>query len=221
MRTGVLLTFFGALAWIAVYSYQNGAAQYGIDGTGASGGGGCTCHNSATTDGTRVELDSAGVAVTSYHPGTVYTVKISAANGSTSTLPKYGFQVTAVQAAGAGSNPVNAGTWGSSLPANVQNTDPSVSGLTETIIEQSNPISPASGSGGNGTTYIESIPWTAPAAGTGSVILFGVVNEVNANGSSSGDKYQVATSVTITEAANVPVVASVHISQTSGTNPAC
>jgi hypothetical protein len=223
MKKNVVLFVFVGIVSAMVYAYSGGAAAVGgVDGTGASGGGGCGgCHSSTTSIGTKVELDSAGVSVTSYHPGTAYTIKVSATNNTGSTLPKFGFQLTAVKAVGAGTNPVNVGTWGTSLPTNVQNTSPSTSGLTETIIEHSTQITATSGTGSNGTTYVESIPWTAPVAGTGSVVLFGIINAVNNNGSNSGDHYQQASQVTITEATNVVLVASVHIAVTSGTNPTC
>ena len=205
-----------------LYGYRSGAANNGgIDGTGASGGGGCgSCHNSGSTDAAKVELDSAGVAVTSYHPGVAYTVKISGTNGSTTTLPKFGFQVAVVKAAGAGSNPVDAGTWGT-MPTSVQLTTGANSGLPETVIEQISAITATSGTGGNGSTYVKSIPWTAPAIGTGSVVIYGVMNEVNGNGNSSGDKYQIAAHVTITEAASAPPAASVNIALSLGSNPTC
>jgi hypothetical protein len=104
------------------------------------------------------------------------------------------------------------------LPGSVRNTSASLSGLTETIIEQSTAITATTGTGSSGTTYVESIPWTAPAAGTGSVVIYGVINAVNGNGSNSGDHYQDATHITITEA-NVAVAASIAI--TSGANPTC
>jgi Secretion system C-terminal sorting domain len=222
MKKKILLMAFVAVTSAMLYGYKSGAASRGgVDGTGASGGGGCgSCHSSGTTDGVKVELDSAGVAVTSYVPGGSYTVKISGTNGSTSTLSKFGFQLAVVNASGAGTNPTDAGTWGT-IPTTAQLTTAANSGLPETIIEQKAAITATTGTGANGTTYAESIPWTAPAAGTGSVVIYGVINEVNGNGNESGDKYQKATPVTITEAAPVAPAASVTISITGGTNPTC
>ena len=222
MKKKILLIAFAGILGVMLYAYRSGAANNGgIDGTGASGGGGCgSCHGSGSTDGAAVELDSAGVAVTSYLPGMAYTVKIKGTNGSSTSLPKFGFQVTVVKASGAGSNPSDAGTWGT-MPASVQLTTGSNSGLAETIIEQRAAITATSGTGANGTTYVESIPWTAPASGTGSVVIYGVMNEVNGNGNSSGDKYQIATHVTITEGVSSTPPAGVSIALTSGTNPTC
>ena len=221
MKKGILLIVFGALVSLIVYSYQSGAAsQAGVDGTKASGGsGGCgSCHNSGSTDAPKVELDSAGVAVTSYHGGMAYTVKISGTNGSTTSLKYLGFQFTIVKASGAGtSSAVDAGTWGTP-GAGVRVTTPSNSGLPETIVEQSNPIAASPTTGGNGATYTASIAWTAPVAGTGTVMLYGVVNELS---SQSTSKYQVCSAVTIPEATATPLVASVSIAQTAGTSTIC
>ena len=217
----VLFAFLGLIAAL-ISGYASGYAQNGNDGTGATGSSGCSCHSSASTTTTVVELDSAGVPVTSYRGGQSYNVKISATNTSTSSLPKFGFQLATVKLTGAGTgNCVQAGTWGSSLPTNVQNTTTGASGLPIPIIEQSSQITATTGTGGNGTTYVESIPWTAPVAGTGSIKIYGVLNAVNNNGGSSGDKYKVATAVTITEAVAVAPIASVSIAITSGTNPTC
>jgi len=220
MRKTLLFGFFIVVSAIILYSYPNGAATNGIDGTKASGGsGGCgSCHNSGTTDGTKVELDSAGVSVTSYHGGGSYTIKISGSNGSTTSLTHFGFQIAAVKLSGAGSgSAVDAGTFGT-LPASVRLTSPATSALPETIIEQSSAITATTGTGGNGSTYVEVIPWTAPVAGTGSVVIYGVLNEAS---SQSQSKYQVATQITITEAAIAPTIASVSISQTAGTSTIC
>ena len=206
-----------------MYAYQGGAAnQGGIDSTSASGGssgcGGGGCHSSGTTDSVKVELDSAGTRVTSYHPGMAYTVKISGINGSTTTLNYYGFQLAVVKLSGAGtSSATDAGTWGATS-GSVQNTPPANSGLPITIIEQSTRINATSGAGAHNSTYINSTPWTAPAAGTGSVKIYGVINELHSQGTS---KYQIASALTITEASASAPQAGVAIAITNGTNPTC
>ena len=221
----VFFLFLAALAYIFSNYTAGAASQNGTDGTGASGSSGCSCHGSGNVN-TVVELDSAGVPVTSYHPGMAYTVKISGSNGTgSSSLSAFGFQVAVVKASGAGTgSAAQAGTWGTTLPTNVQNTTAASGwGGNFDIIEQSSQITATTGTGGNNnaTTYVESIPWTAPAAGTGSVKLYGVINGVNNNNRSSGDYAKAATAVTITEAVAVAAVASVHIALTSGTNPTC
>ena len=52
------------------------------------------------------------------------------------------------------------------------------------------------------------MPWNAPAAGTGSVALYGIINAVNGDGNTSGDTYGYASNngQVITEAVNCPTV---------------
>ena len=217
MRSKIVLSFFAALVVLALCSYSGG---YGSNRTGVRGGTvGCGggCHGSTTANTITVELDSAGIPVTSYHAGMVYKVKIKGVNATGTNLPYFGFQLSVAGLANAGtSSAVQAGTWGS-LPAGVQN-----SGGTPVLIEHSQRLSPISGTGNNGTVYADSITWTAPVAGTGSVKIYGLINAVNHNPSSddSGDKWQSAVPVTITEAV-ATVTASVHIALTTGTNPTC
>ena len=206
----ILTTLVGCLAYIILASNASGYGRAGHDATGASGAGtgangGCSCHGVSASLAVTVELDSAGVPVTNYHPGASYTIKISGTNNSTTaTLPKFGFQVSCVQAnannaggantAGSASC-VNAGTWGT-LPAS---TRISTGTFPTSLVEQSAAITATSGTGGTGTNYVESIPWTAPAAGTGAVVIYGVLNAVNNNGSESGDLSNIAKTLYIYE----------------------
>ena len=188
---------------LVLSSYRSGAAARGYDCTGATGTTGCSngggCHNAVTTAGTTVELDSAGIPVTSYHPGGAYTVKISATCGTAGTLlplADFGFQLATVSSTGAGSvAATQLGTWGS-LPANVVST--AASGRrTFPIIEQSAAIAATSGTGAVGTIYSISIPWTAPVSGSGPVEIFGIINEVTGLDVNSFCNYQAATPIII------------------------
>ncbi len=217
MRNKILLGVFGIAAMAVLMGNSNGynSNRTGANSTTTGCGGGC--HGSTTSIGTVIEMDSAGTPVTVYHPGVAYTVKISATNNTTTTnLSKYGFQLCAVKITGAGtSSATQGGTWGT-LPAGTQQ-----NGGTLKYIQHNQVLSPVSGTGGVGTVYTISIPWTAPAAGTGSVKFYGLINAVNNNGNDdSGDKYQLANAITVTEYV-APVTASVSISETSGTNPTC
>lgn len=212
MKHKITLLTFSAFVAVLLCSYRPGPAHdAGANCTGSDGGttacGGAGCHTSSLSSslGTTLEFDSAGTPVTSYVPGGSYTVKITATNGTGSTLPKFGFQLVSITAGSAGgNNNVQAGTWSASLPGSVRNTTTSQSGLPIPVIEQSGFLSPASGSGGSGTIYTESISWTAPAAGTGDVMIYGVIQAVNATGNQSGDKSQQASPLTITEAVAGP-----------------
>lgn len=201
----LFLIFTGAMS-LVLSSYKNGAAAHiGWDGTGATGSTGCTtgggCHNAVTTAGTTVELDSAGVPVSSYHPGGAYTVKISATCGTAGVLlplAAFGFQLATVSSSGAGTTAATQlGTWGT-LPASVQST-PGSGRRTFPIIEQSATITATSGTGAIGTIYSESIPWTAPAHGSGAIEIFGIINEATGLDIASFCNYQTATPVIIPE----------------------
>ncbi|MBS1683814.1 MAG: T9SS type A sorting domain-containing protein [Bacteroidetes bacterium] len=162
---------------------------------------GCHGGTSPTTGITvSVELDSAGVPVNSYQPGGSYTVKMTAINTTSNNLPVFGFGLSSVTAAGAGTSATHqAGTWSSSLPNGVQNSIELSTALT-TVIEHQVQLPKTSGTGTAGTTYVESIGWTAPAAGSGAIKLFAVINAADGDGlASSADKWN-NTSATINEA---------------------
>ncbi len=212
MKHKITLLTFSAFLALVLCSYRPGAAHDGQTnttgsdgGTAACGGGGCHNSSLSTGLGTTLEFDSAGTPVTSYVPGGSYTVKITATNNTGSTLSKFGFQMVSVTAASeGGSSNVQAGTWSATLPSSVRNTSTALSGLPIPVIEQSGYLSPASGTGGTGTVYTQTISWTAPAAGTGDVMFFGTIQAVNNNGNESGDKSQQAAPVTINEAVVAP-----------------
>ena len=204
MKKGFLLVIVAAgVSYVTLSSSSSGGdAHSGADGTCATGtGNACNgCHGSSTLVTVNVELDSAGVPVTSYHPGMAYTLKVTGTNGTTSTLPYCGFQATVVKATGAGSgSATNAGIFATTgLPTSVRYTAAN-SSVSIALYEQSARISAASGTGTTGTTYaVSNLPWTAPVAGTGTVKIYGCINAVNGSGS-SGDKWNYATPVSISE----------------------
>ncbi len=165
------------------------------------GGNGCHGGTSAVTTGITVaiELDSAGVPVTSYQPGGSYTVKLTGTNMTSNNLPVFGFGMSAVKAAGAGTSSARqAGTWSASLPNGIQNSIELTAATS--VIEHQVQLPKTSGTGTAGTTYVESIGWTAPVAGTGAVKFYGVLNAANGDGNEgSSDKWNY-TNVTIAEA---------------------
>ncbi|NDC43363.1 MAG: hypothetical protein EBZ77_17740, partial [Chitinophagia bacterium] len=138
-----------------------------------------------------ITLDSSGVPVNHYIAGNTYNITIKGVNTSSSSYPAFGFTLTAVKAAGAGTtSATNAGTLASSgLPSGCVNR--TLGSLN--LIEHSTSLGYSSGSGGSGTVYTRSISWTAPATGSGTVILFGVLNAINNNSASSGDAWNFAT----------------------------
>ncbi len=195
----VLSVLATAVFYVALTSYSSQPATGGVDGTGATGAGGCSCHGGMAAGITlAIELDSAGVPVTRYVGGHAYTIKITGTNTTTSNLPGFGFELTVVKNTGAGSaSAINAGTLASTgLPASCVNDV--LSGGSINMVEQLNTIAATTGTGTTGSTYSETIAWTAPAAGTGTVKIYGVINAVNGTGGTGGDKWNNG-NVTITE----------------------
>jgi len=202
----LLLTATAGMFFLIMSSYTAGPGTNGWNCTGAdanTGAGnptGCAksgCHGSAINTGITVaiELDSAGVTTSStalgtghYTPGFTYTVKITGTNTTTSTLPYFGFQVSATKgatAAASASALVNVGTLQSTgLPSGLHYVAApgSATSFYANVVEHSSPRPATSGTGGTGTTYVESFTWKAPASGTGAVSIFGVLNAVNHNG---------------------------------------
>ncbi len=198
----LLFTAIAGIAYLSFSSYTSGPGFNGYDCTGAdassgagnptgcgSGAMGASCHSTAATSGITVvvELDSAGIALSSsgvghYTPGFTYTVKITGTNTTTNNLPKFGFQVAATVGTSPAATVVNAGTLQSTgLPATLHRViAPGTStSFYANVVEHATPLSPATGTGGTGTTYIDSFKWTAPVAGTGTISIWGALNAVN------------------------------------------
>jgi len=191
----LLFAMVAGLGSLTISSWKTGAAfNVGAECTGAETGlsnptgcsiGGSSCHNTSATTGITVaiELDSAGIATAHYKGGMAYTIKITATNTTSNTLPAFGFQVGVIEGSTAVFTPMNAGTWTSTgLPTGVRYTPAVAGSFVVSVMEQSTPLSPTSGTGATGTTYVESLKWTAPVAGTGTISIWSAVNAVNNNG---------------------------------------
>ncbi|NCX95021.1 MAG: hypothetical protein EBX41_01180 [Chitinophagia bacterium] len=206
-KSFLVVLIAGILCQIVLSSDSRGYRGNVTGSTGAGTGAnqGCSCHGSQNGSiDVSVELDSAGTAVNHYTPGGSYTIKISGVNNSSSSLPKFGFQLSAVlaNATPAGGNTMagqpgamQAGTWGTSLPTGTS----SITVGSLFLIGHSTPLAAATGTGGSGTTYVQSIPWTAPAANSGAVVIYGVLNAVNGNSASNGDLFNIAKTLYIPE----------------------
>ncbi len=207
----LLFTLVAGFGYIILSSASAGPGNAGYNCTGAdasSGAGnptGCvggSCHGSSVNTGitVKIELDSAGVTTSSttlgtghYKPGYTYTIKITGTNTTASNLPKFGFQISATKGATATATVVNAGALQSTgLPTGTHYlaAPGTSSSFYANLVEHSTRLSPTSGTGATGTTYVESITWTAPAAGTGVVSLWAAINAVNnlpPGGADAGD----------------------------------
>jgi trimeric autotransporter adhesin len=191
----ILLPFISAVLYFMLSSYSEGPYYYGgVIGTGATGSTGCSCHNSSSYSSLNVSVQLqtlGGTPVTSYVGGTTYNVVITGSLTATPspTLPRFGFQMSVVKASGAGtSGATNAGSLPTTTSGWPTGTHVVSTGTGIQIFEQYNGGSPGallatSGSGSSGTTYQETIHWTAPATGTGSVVIYGVINAVDYDGS--------------------------------------
>ena len=187
------LIFTAYAGYLVVCAYNGGAGLNGYNCTGAETGlgnaAGCTsggCHGASPTAAITVaiELDSAGGKKTSYYVGGgKYTVKMTGTNTGSSTLPGFGYQVTCIKGTSAVTTPTNEGTFTAPSGSHVA---PATQYNVCLLVEQSSTLKPTSGSGGKGTTYVESINWTAPAKGTGQCSIWAIVNAVNGNGSADG-----------------------------------
>jgi len=180
---------------LIICSYSGGAGLNSYDCTGAETGlgnpVGCAagCHTLGTTTTVAIELDSMGTPTTHYKGGLMYTVKITGTNTSTTSLPKFGFQLGSIKGSVSSVTPINAGTWTAPYPTGTAYRAPSAGNFVVGLVEQTSSLTATTGTGGAGTTYVKTFNWTAPAAGTGTVSFWGVVNAVNADASNSGDKY--------------------------------
>lgn len=221
MRKGFLLLPFIAIgAYLTLSSNSTGypGNRTGSDGVSSNRGcGGSGCHGSGPTTSTNVYIvvDSAGTVVNHYVPGVTYRVSLVGVNVSLSSLPKFGFQLSTVKS----SDNSQAGTFvASSVPTNSTiNSGPGFaprSVLCHTAPKDDSVVMGAS-------VYPVSVNWTAPASGTGTVKLYGVINAVDFdNNATSGDKWNY-TDTTITELVShvgVPTVTN-NVSVSAYPNP--
>lgn len=154
--------------------------------TGCAAGG--SCHGSAASTATvvNIQLLNGATPVTSYTAGVSYTIKITSGTSSAS-LPKFGYQACVVTGSGA-----TAGV----LIAPGGSHSGSYSGIN--TVEHSAPLSTTSG-------FPLNIPWTAPAAGTGTVNIWAVINAVNNDGLPNAADLWNNNHIAITEAISTTV----------------
>jgi hypothetical protein len=197
----IALSFVG---YIVISGYKEGPAFFnGYDCTGAETGlgnpTGCgiggSCHSTSATAGISVtlELDSAGFPVTHYIGGNSYKVKISGTNNTGSNLPNFGFQIGSIKGSAPKVTPTNAGSWPGPYPANVHYAAPQASFFVVGVVEHGVALPATTGTGGTGSTYVETVNWTAPGTGTGTISIWAALNAVNNNGvQDNGDLWNIA-----------------------------
>ncbi len=196
MKKKFLLFSLSAVTLATVLSSHSGGHTTSGSGnrTGAKGSmsscGGPGCHGSLTGTTAIIRVDSAGVPVTKYTAGKVYTVHVV---GKSSTNTKYGFQFTAVS--GTGSSQIKAGAV-SGLPSGVVTA--TFSGLE--IVEHSASITAAD-------SLEKTFTWTAPATGVGDIKMYLTVNAVD--GLSGASAVDASTNTVITLPLYTPPTTSV------------
>ncbi len=187
-RIGTLLGLaFGILVFS---SYSEGPFFYGAGNRTGSAGSpvGCSeatgCHSSAAISAVlNVQLlDSTQTVVTQYRPGSTYRVLLSELVPGTDK-PRFGFQASIVQAADGSTTAGNVATGGNSYL--------SVFNVPPQLIEHNQPLMGTP----SGSDILDTVSflWTAPAAGFGRVRIYAVLNAVNYNGDSTGDRWRATT----------------------------
>lgn len=179
-------TLVALVVSVVLFGYSSGAGASGLELTGAPFDNGtcANCHGGGNFGAAiTLQLLDGNTVVTQYEPGKSYTYRISTTK--TAGSPQYGFQSTV---ATQNSNS-NINSWGT-LPPNTQN---SVSS-GRNYVEHSQRL----------TTSTINVPWTGPAAGTGAVVFYSVVNFVDGTGGTSGDQV-VSRNLAIAENTNLPV----------------
>ncbi len=207
----ILFSLFTAFLYVILAGNASGPGTWsaleltGVTGTATCGLAGCHTSPAGASILTSVQLISGTTGTSTYTPGGSYFIRISGFNASTVTsLPRFGFQVSAVTASSA-----NAGIMVEPVPFFTHTV--TAGGIN--LVEHSTALSSTGGTGAPGSTYTLDIPWTAPPAGTGTVTLRGIVNGVNADATSFGDAWG-AGSATVTEATS-------GVSPISGTLSMC
>ena len=182
-KASILFLLVAGLGYITLSSNAGGesANKTGSDG-GAGGCGGTGCHNASATPGIAISilLDSAGTMVNTYRPGMSYRIIVTGVNASVDTLPKYGYQLSAISGT-AGASGTQAGTF----------TDlPSMSAVSTVGVFSLLGSTASIGSTGTGTTGAMdtfSVGWTAPAAGSGTVTMYAVLCAANGNATAGNE----------------------------------
>ncbi|MCC6187149.1 MAG: T9SS type A sorting domain-containing protein [Chitinophagaceae bacterium] len=192
----LLLSATLGIAFLSLNSNSGGPAKAGNGNlTGSPGsasscsGGSCHAAGSGSTTTQlggpiflTLKSTSAPEASGMYVPGTVYNVRLATQN--TNVRPKFGFQVTAVKK----SDGTQAGSMAITSATNTQLITVGGRGIVEhkSAITASTP-----------GLYNISFEWTAPAAGTGDVDFYAIVNAVDGTGTAANDQPSATMKVTL------------------------
>lgn len=155
---------------ITLSSYEHGPAyEGGINRTGSTGGAascsGSGCHdvNSPETIVSLSVYDAAGMPVTQYTPGAMYTVAIRGHHTSSLSLTEFGFQVSAVTTTGVS----QAGTFSVASGSGLRVTE--LDALQ--IVEHKKSLDDSAVN-----HFVAKFSWKAPSPGAGNVSFHGILN---------------------------------------------
>ena len=182
-KSTILLPVFALLAYIGLPGYSGGISgnytgSHATTGTAIGCGTAHTCHGGGDN---RVSValwleDSVGNAILKYKPGRKYIIQMLATHTTSDVEPKFGFQLVAVTGYGLTSS--RAGIFD---PATL----PSGTSLdtfgSSVVFQQHASLVAASGAGYYGSLYKTHIAWTAPPAGTDTVLVYGLACVVDGN----------------------------------------
>ncbi len=195
-----LVAFLGALSYLTVSAvvsdnsvktvkiqkfdpnppFSGGPGLNGLgDRTGSpiSSGSCADCHGGGGfSPSISIQVLNGPTPVTSYVPGTTYTVRYTVTGGA----PRYGFQGVALR-----TNNTAGGTF-NTPGANTQVV--SISGIP--YVEQTSAVA---------TSGIFTSQWTAPASGAGNIRFYGRGLAANGTGSTSGDNASASVNILLTE----------------------
>jgi hypothetical protein len=188
MKKSIIISAIMLPAMFLIFSSNSSgpaSSGNGIRNGGPSSNGTCgSCHGGGagtTTINIALAEKATGTAANGvYKPGVVYTVTLS---GNNPNLPFFGFQLSAATAANQ-----QAGAFGN-LGGNKHISN--LSGFQ--IVEHSTNIARVNGN------YVATFDWTAPTAGRGTVTFYGIINGVNDDNGTNGDKASAPATISLTE----------------------
>lgn len=188
MRKSIIISAIMLPAIFFIFSSNSSgpaSSGNGIRNGGPSSNGTCgSCHGGGagtTTINISLAEKATGTAANGvYKPGVVYTVTLS---GNNPSLPFFGFQLSAATAAHQ-----QAGSF-ANLGADKHISN--LSGLQ--IVEHSTNIAKVNGA------YVATFDWTAPTAGKGTITFYGIINGVNNDNGTNGDKVSTPATISLTE----------------------
>lgn len=196
-KKSLLFTLFAGIVYLSLSSNasgpitnNNGVAIGSPGANKASCGDGSTCHTGGAANGTIIDSvivrdKSSNAVVESYSPGKTYKISVNAHNAN--LLSHFGYQALMLKADG-----TNAGT----LTATQANTAVKTANSFK-VVEHTSVL--------NSSVAIlrAEFEWTAPAANTGAVTIYSMINAVNNNTLSTGDQVSQQITKTLSENLNV------------------